>query len=762
MTTSKIRAIRDGMITEIDSRLVVPGDIILLEEGEKIPADARLLDTMHFEVNESSLTGESMPVEKKETDDAKNMIYLGTIVARGRATAEVTSTGMNTRFGSIAQKLSEIQKEVTPLEKKLQSIAKIISIIAFAAAATIFCIGIFQNNSIIEMFLTAISLAVAAVPEGLPAVVTITLALGVQRMARRKAILRKLSAIESVGNVTVIATDKTGTLTKNEMHVVRTWFADHVYTARQKIPPANRYTFEKLLKISVICNNASLAPVRDHGSFDVIGDQTEGALLLLAHEHGMEIEATRHAGDIIDEFSFDATTKTMSVLFNDSTGPHVFLKGAPESVLERCSRVITAKGDTALTYKEKSRITAEFESFANEGLRIIACAMKKEPRKTLSRIEAESNLTFVGFVGIADPAREEVKDAIEVARNAGIHTIMITGDNERTAYAIAKNINLVKQGEEIITGSQFESLTDDQIRTKLENVRVFARTTPEQKLRIVTVLQSMGHIVAVTGDGVNDALALKQANVGVAMGKTGTDVAREAAEMVITDDNYATLVSAIEEGRAIYDNMKSAIKYLIGCNFGEILAICGGSLLGLPLILTPLQILYMNLATDGLQAIALAVNPKSQSIMKRKPRTNTHLFTSYDYRWLIEVSVLTATTTVLAFMLGFHYCCLSIGRTLAFTVIILAQQCIYLDIAAGNRSIVRGRLHRTPWIILPFAIIVIQLALIYIPPLQVIFKLSAPDLHLLAITMLVGSSLLVVSELRKRFIRRWYYDHTES
>jgi Ca2+-transporting ATPase len=762
MTVSKSRVIRDNVVGEIDNKLLVPGDIILLEEGDNIPADARLLAALHFEVNEASLTGESMPVEKNAAESDKQNIFLGTIVAKGRATARILKTGMDTRFGSLAQELSVIKKEETPLEKKLQIIARQIGVVALTAALAIIVIGLLHHNSLINMFLTGISLAVAAVPEGLPAVITITLALGVQRMARQKAILRKLSAIESVGSITVIATDKTGTLTKNQMHVVRIWIADTAYTTNEKIPDNNIYTFNKLLKICVICNNATLAPIRNRGLFEIIGDNTEGALLLLAREHTIDIESTKRAGTLLDEFAFDATTKTMSVLFNDSTGTHIFSKGAPESILDRCTRSITSNGEEVLTHKEKERITKEFEAFAKDGLRLIAFAMKKESTKNLTRTDAESDCTFIGFVGIADPAREEVKESINLARGAGIQTIMITGDNALTAYAIAKHINLIGPGEEVITGKQFETLTDAQVRNKLTDVRVFARTTPEQKLRIVRILQSMGHIVAVTGDGVNDALALKQADVGVAMGVTGTDVAKEAADMIITDDNYATIVSAIEEGRAIYDNMKASIKYLIGCNIGEIIALLGGSLLGWPLILAPIHILYMNLATDGLQAIALAVNPKHHAIMKRKPRTENRLFNKRDVHWLAEVSVLTALSTLIVFYIGWQIGGILLGRTLAFTIIILAQQCIYLDISSHDHTIFSRRVVHNPWIVLPVAVMIIQGCLMYIPSLQRIFTLTSPPIWLLGTSIFICLFMIVFSELRKRFARSLYYDHLDT
>jgi P-type Ca2+ transporter type 2C len=762
MTVSKIQVIRDGTIIEIDNKLLVPGDTILLEEGNKIPADGTIVDSMHFEVNESSLTGESLPVEKSQHSKDIDRVYLGTIVSKGRATVVIDTTGMNTRFGKIAKELSEIEKEETPLEKKLQIVAKQLGVIALGAALLIVTIGLLQHNPIVEMFLTGISVAVAAVPEGLPAVITITLALGTARMARQKAILRKLAAIESVGGVTIIATDKTGTLTQNKMHVVRASVNGSQYTVHSKILLPKSLMLEKLMKTGILCNNASLAPVRDHGSFDVIGDQTEGSLLLLAHSQKVSIDAVKSGAKLLDEHAFDATTKTMSVIYKDSSGTFVYTKGAPESILERCSHYLTEKGKQVMTENEQKRITEGFQSYAKEGLRTIALAMKAVQWNKQSRTFIESGLTFIGFVGIADPAREEVPHAIHIARQAGIRTIMITGDNELTAYAIAKQIHLMEAGEEVITGKQFEAMTDNEVKNRIGRIRVFARTTPEHKLRIVRILQSMGHIVAVTGDGVNDALALKQANVGVAMGQTGTDVAKEAAEMILTDDNYATLVHAIEEGRVIYDNMKGSIKYLIGCNLGEIIAILGGALLGWPLILAPIHILYMNLATDGLQAIALAVNPKHHAIMSRKPRTESVLFTKYDIRWLTEVSILTGITTLVAFLMGWRGNNLDLGRTLAFAAIILAQQFIYLDIASVDRSIFSLRTLKNAWTLLPVGVIIVQLGLTYIPVFQILFKLQSPSPDILVKSMAISVGLVIISEFRKRIARPWFYGHLSS
>lgn len=733
MTVSKVRVMRDGIAEELDSALLVPGDILLLEEGDKIPADARLVEALHLEVNEASFTGESLPVEKNAGKE--NLIFMGTIVAAGRGTAEVTASGMRTKFGAIAAKLGEMKDEETPLEKKMAVLGKQLGILALAAAGVIFALGLIRHDPLFESILTAISLAVAAVPEGLPAVVTITLAIGTQRMARQRSILRKLSAIESLGSVTVIATDKTGTITQNDMRVTDVWAPD--IKAQQD-----------LMRIGVLCNNASLA-VHQSGTH-VVGDKTEGALLLYAKDKRKDYESLRQNGTLLEEYAFNAELKMMSVVWKENGKTEVLTKGAPEFVLAKC---------TGLSAKQKSQIEREFRKFAARGLRLIAMAKRPIVWKKQARHTAESELTFVGFVGISDPARPEVAEAVKTAQNAGILTIMITGDNELTAAAIGEQVGLIKHGEQVLTGQQFGKLDDEQAKKALEDVRIFARTTPEQKLRIVTLLQQMGHVVSVTGDGVNDALALKQADVGVAMGITGTDVAKEASDMIITDDNYASLVTAVEEGRTIFDNIKSATKYLIGCNIGEIIALTGGVLLGWPYIVTPLQILYINLVTDGLPAIALSLTPKQRDIMKARPRLGKNIFGMHDFLWFGEVALLTGVASIAAFWLGGHTGNVPVGRALAFTALILAQQFIFYDVASRNHSVLKLSHRKFPWLIIPLFIIAGQAILLELPLFHTIFKISAPPANTLMLIFGITTVLLLVSELRKRFGKHLYYHH---
>jgi len=755
MTVGMVKVMRDGVTVELPSSDIVPGDVIFLEEGDKIPADGKLVDVSHLEVNEAALTGESLPIAKDLKKE--NKIFMGTIVALGRATAVVTQTGMRTKFGAIAEKLGEIKDEETPLEKKMGVLGKQLGIVALVAAGIIFVLGFLRHDPLFESILTAISLAVAAVPEGLPAVVTIALAVGTQAMVRQKSILRKLAAIESLGSVTVIATDKTGTLTQNDMRVTNMWMDGTSY-APTDLEGSQSKTLSAIIDVAVHCNNASISRLTEDGTPSVIGDKTEGSLLLLAHSIGIPPEERRAQGKRIEEFPFNADLKMMTVIREYGSTRHTLTKGAPESVLSVCDRYIANGKPAPLTPAARKAIEKAFRAFAAKGLRMIAFARDDIAWKNQSRERVESSLIFLGFVGIADPARPEVIPAIAKAKKAGIATLMITGDNELTAKTIGEEVGLLSPGDTVITGATFAEMNDTEAKRALKHIRIVARATPEQKYRIVKLLQGMGHVVAVTGDGVNDALALKQADVGVAMGITGTDVAKEAADMIITDDNYASLVVAIEEGRTIFDNIKSTTKYLIGCNLGEIGAITGGVLLGWPFILSPLHILYVNLATDGLPAIGLALTPKQGDIMKRAPRTEKSIFNKHDFLWFVEVGLLTTAATLVSFYLGAREN-LTLGRTLAFLAIILAQQYIFYDIAARNKTILNISPKKFPWALLPIAIIIAQVILLEIPFFERAFDTIAPPVTFSIASVAITSALLIASELRKKYGKHLYYHH---
>ncbi len=594
-------------------------------------------------------------------------------------------------------------------------------------------------------------------PEGLPAVVTITLAVGTQRMARQRSILRKLSAIESLGSVTVIATDKTGTLTQNDMKVTDVWIAGTAYktAALQKNQPLH---LNELMEVGVLCNNASLSRAYQGEKPSVIGDKTEGSLLLFAHDLHLAPEDFRSEGKLVEEFAFTSLLKMMTVIWKSGKTTTALTKGAPEAILANCNWYQIGGKVISLTPEYRKKVEKAFRSFAAKGLRMIAFGKREIIWKNQSRTKVESGLIFLGFVGIADPPRPQIADAVRLAQRAGITTIMITGDNELTAQAIGEEVGLLKKNNQVLTGAQLESLSDAQAMRALEKTRIFARTTPEQKYRIVSLLQKMGHVVAVTGDGVNDALALKQADVGVAMGITGTDVAKEASDMIITDDNYASLVIAIEEGRTIFDNIKSTTKYLIGCNLGEIGAITGGVLLGWPFILSPLHILYVNLVTDGLPAIGLSLTPKQGDIMTQKPRTEKTIFNGHDVIWFIEVGLITTVAALASFVIGSRMD-VTLGRTLAFLAIILAQQYIFYDIASRNKTILKLSPRRFPWVLLPVVIIIAQVLLLEVPAFEKVFEITAPPIMFSVASVALTSILLLTSELRKKYGRHLYYHH---
>jgi len=727
ITITNTRVIRDGKEKLIDSRFLVPGDLIYLDEGTKIPADGQILKSWHLEVNEASLTGESFPVEKN-LDEQKKYLYLGTVVSRGRGYAQVIKTGEKTKFGQIAKTLSEIEGVKTPLEKKLEVFTKQVGLVGIAASVIVFILSFIQDKTLIESFVFSVSLAVAAVPEGLPAVMTITLAIGVEVMAVKKAIVRKLNSIEALGSVTLVATDKTGTLTANIMRVKKIWVDNRVYNS-DKLPTLNNFSFSRILLDGILCSTASIIKTIDHGGFEVIGDQTEGALLLLANKVGLPAQSIKNDWQIVDEIAFNSLTKRMTVVVKKGKETLVFSKGAPESILSLCR----------LNEAKKIQISKEFEKFARVGLRIIAFSYKKHE----SGENHEKNQIFLGFVGIADPIRPEVAQAVKIAQKAGIKVVMITGDNQLTAEAVGIESGIIKVGDEILNGEQLEVYSDQEVAAILPKVKIFSRTTPNHKYRLVKLFQTMGEIVAVTGDGVNDALALEQADVGVAMGISGTDVAKETADMIITDDNFASLISAIEQGRNIFNNLKNAIKYLLACNIGEVIYILSAVIFGLPL-LAPLQLLYINIVTDGLPAISLAFAPNDRHIMNRKPLKLAAILQKNDFKYIFFLGILTAG---LAFISTIPFK----GSTVLFTTIILVQPFILLDRWLSGKSLLKNfHLLLNPIFLIafffPFAL---QPVLLYNSFLNQVFKTNPLTPIQLCYSVLVAFLILVAIEARK-------------
>ncbi|MBF8250290.1 MAG: Calcium-transporting ATPase [Candidatus Levybacteria bacterium] len=591
---SVVRVIRDGKVIQIDATDLVPGDIVRLSEGDKIPADGKIISDKFLEIDESILTGESLSVIKNHNDS----VFSGTLVTKGNSRILITTIGNQTRFGQIAQTLGSVAPDKTPLQKRLDGLAKILSIIILIIAAIIIPTGILQGKEFIPLLLIAVSISIAAIPEGLPAVVTIALAIGTAKMAKRNAIVRRMQSVETLGAVQIIITDKTGTLTQNIMRVKKFWTVKKEYEAT-------------LVRACVLGNTASLIEKKEKNSFDVIGDKTDGALLFWAKEQAGDLKKIRGEGKILEEYSFDPQTSTVTTIWQNKV-KHIFVRGAPEVVLSK----------SKVSEKEKEEINKIYEEYAREGYRVIGFATRTADHHSMpiAREEAEKNLTFLGIIGIYDPPRVEAKKAVEESRKAGIQTIMVTGDNTLTAETLAREIGLLEKGDDIATGEEIDKLSDDDLKKIILKTRIFARTKPEDKLRLVTVLKKMGYIVGVTGDGVNDALALKRADVGLAMGSCGTDVAKEASDIVLTDDNFSTVVAAVEEGRTIYNNILKAITYLLATNFSDLAFVFFANLVGLPNPFFPTQILWINLVTDGLPALALASDNKDHTVLNNKPR----------------------------------------------------------------------------------------------------------------------------------------------
>jgi P-type Ca2+ transporter type 2C len=638
MAAPTASVMRDGEEIEIPAREVVPGDIVLLRAGDKIPADARLVEAINLQIEEAALTGESVPVEKHANPipngslaiaDRKNLTYAGTAATYGRGRAVIVATGMNTEFGKIAQLLQTVESGRTPLQENLDKVGKNLARAAFVIVALIAAIGLFRGQPLIEMALFGIALAVAVVPEALPAVVTISLAIGVQRMVKRHALVRRLPAVETLGSTSVICSDKTGTLTKDEMTVRKVYVAGDLLTVSGAgYEPQGQFSVngssvepsefvKKLLTGAALASDARNVYNEAENRWHIKGDPTEGALVVAAAKADLKKSELDELYPRINEIPFTSETKRMTTLHKVDGQTVAYSKGAPEIIIESCTRQFTAAGETALDLESKCRILEVAQDMAGDALRVLAVATRAN-----TGIEvAEQEMTFLGLMGMIDPPRPEAKSAIKTCEDAGIKVVMITGDHPLTAQAVANELGLLKIGR-VVTGAELDALSDEAFEREVETIEVYARVSPSHKLRVVTALQKNGHIVAMTGDGVNDAPALKKADIGVAMGITGTDVTKEASAMTLTDDNFASIVAAVEEGRGIFGNIKKYLMYLLSSNIGEILLIASATLLGMPIPLETVQILYLNLATDGLPALALSVDPPEKDLMKRKPRNS--------------------------------------------------------------------------------------------------------------------------------------------
>jgi P-type Ca2+ transporter type 2C len=678
MAAPTATVLRDGREVKIPSKDLVPGDVIILHTGDRVPADARLLETINLQVEEAALTGESVPVEKHvhalesedlPVGDRKNMAYAGTAVTYGRGRALVVATGMQTEFGKIAQLLQTIETGKTPLQHNLDKVGTVLARAAFVVVALIVVLGLLRGQPFIEMLIFGIALAVAVVPEALPAVVTISLAIGVQKMVKRNALIRRLPAVETLGSTSVICSDKTGTLTKDEMTVLKIFAGEKLFTvsgvgyAPEGVFSTNggsvsgmTPTLRQLLMAAALASDTQL--VKDvAGNWDIKGDPTEGALIVAAAKAGLDKEFLDASYPRIHEIPFSSETKRMTTVHQTNGSLIAYTKGAPEVILNDCEFTVTAEGVRVLDTEHREQILCQAQNMAGEALRVLAIAFKPDTKPQ----SAQRGMTFLGLAGMIDPPRSEAKAAISVCTNAGIRPIMITGDHPATAEAVARELGLLHNGGRVLTGAELEDMSDAQLECEVENISVYARVSPAHKLRVVTAWQARGHIAAMTGDGVNDAPALKKADIGIAMGLTGTDVTREAAEMTLTDDNFASIVAAVEEGRGVFGNIKKYLMYLLSSNIGEIGLMAGSALVGLPLPLTAVQILYVNLATDGLPALALSVDPPEKDLMKRKPRDpRTGIFT----RPIVTLMVLGGIWSTLV-NLGLFTWALNSGRSLS-------------------------------------------------------------------------------------------------
>jgi len=774
--TSKV--IRSGQHNIIPSGELVPGDLIELEAGDNIPADSRLIWlTSNFSVQEASLTGESTPVlkttlalEEKEVPLAEraNMVYLGTSVSSGKARAVVAETAMLTELGKIAGMIQAIDQEATPLQKKLEQFGKWIVCLCFVLVGLVFLLEWLRGGKLIEVLLTAVSLAVAAIPEGLPAVVTIALTLGVQRMVKRHALVRKLPSVETLGCATVICSDKTGTLTKNEMTVQSVYASDTLFKVTGVgYEPEGEFLLDgKTVNIgdypdltngltcAVLCNGAQL--VKNNDGYKIIGDPTEGALLTVAAKADIWKEQIEQKLPFVEEIPFDSERKKMTIVRRSEDNKLIaFVKGAPDVLLNDCVGIKEKGRNRGLTSGDRERILRINSDLADQAMRVLAVAYRildKAPDKYEAKL-IEKELTFAGLIAMIDPPREEVKKAIIECYEAGIKTVMITGDHKNTAVAIARELSFFKDDSLALTGEELDKLTDDELFQEIERIPVYARVSPEHKLRIVRAWRKRGEIVAMTGDGVNDAPAVKEADIGVAMGITGTDVTKEVSDMVITDDNFASIVSAVEEGRGIYDNIKKFIHYLLSCNAGEILVMLVSSLIGWPAPLLPIHILWVNLVTDGLPALALGIDPVDPNIMKRLPRKADEAVVTKQRAFLmLWQGVFIAFCSLLAFSFVLFVEKEGIGRARTAAFIVLACSQLFHSFNCRNmtESLFKiGILTNKKLILATTVSFLLLMAVVYLPFAQDIFKTEALGLFDWFLVLLISSFPLWAMEIVK-------------
>ncbi|ATI57870.1 cation-translocating P-type ATPase [Bacillus cereus] len=772
MATPKAIVKRNGELKEIPSEHVVPGDIVMLDAGRYIPCDLRLIETANLKVEESALTGESVPVDKDAIyhpsmqrdeqvplGDQKNMAFMSTLVTYGRGVGVAVETGMNSQIGKIATLLHEADDDMTPLQKSLAQVGKYLGFVAVAICIVMFLIGFLQGRDTLEMFMTAISLAVAAIPEGLPTIVSIVLAIGVQRMIKQNVIIRKLPAVEALGSVTIICSDKTGTLTQNKMTVTH-FYSDNTYDRLESLN-VNNDAQRLLLENMVLCNDAS------YNNESQTGDPTEIALLVAGTTFNMQKDHLEKIHERVNEVPFDSDRKMMSTVHMYNESYYSMTKGAIDKLLPRCTHIFKNGKIEILTDSDKNQILEAAGSMSQEALRVLSFAFKQYDSNDVDINHLEENLIFIGLVGMIDPPRTEVKDSIKECKKAGIRTVMITGDHKDTAFAIAKELGIAEEISEIMIGTELDNVSDTELASKINHLNVFARVSPEHKVKIVKALRAKGNIVSMTGDGVNDAPSLKQADVGVAMGITGTDVAKGAADVVLTDDNFSSIVKAVEEGRNIYRNIKKSILFLLSCNFGEIIALFLAILLGWATPLRPIHILWVNLITDTLPALSLGVDPEDPDVMKEKPRHAKESLFSGSVPFLIFNGVIIGLLTLIAFIAGAKFYtgdtnlfplfperidddALLHAQTMAFVVLSFSQLVHSFNLRSITKSIFSIGIFTNKYLVFSLLIgVLMQVCIISIPPLANIFSVHALTMRDWGFVLLLSIIPLILNEIIK-------------
>lgn len=784
LSVAESRVIRDGTVRSLPARDLVPGDLIQVEAGDHVPADARLIYATVVQAQESALTGESTPVEKTAETltadtvalaDRQNMVFSGTSVTAGKGRGVVVATSLRTELGHIATLIQTAGDRTTPLQRRLEQLGRLLLFLSLGIVTVVFVLGLWRGEPLVEMFLTAVSLAVAAIPEGLPAIVTITLALGVTRMVARHALIRRLPAVETLGSTTVICTDKTGTLTKNEMTVTNLYLdgrrfavTGEGYAPVGEVQDAGRvlrsgHPIDDLLAAAALCNGAVLTQAE--GVWRIVGDPTEAALLVVAAKRHMKKDLLEAQHPFVAEIPFDPGRKMMTVVRKAAHGFMAYSKGAPDLLLKRCTARLTAAGRVEFMEDEDRRnILSALEALAHEALRVLAIA-----RRPLAEMPVqcgapvlEQDLVFLGLVAMKDPLRLEAVQAVRVCRGAGIRIVMITGDHKDTAVAIAGELGLLDGSHDgriaALSGAELERLSDDDLAERVDHIAVYARVSAEHKLRIVKAWKRKGAIVAMTGDGVNDAPAIKEADIGIAMGLSGTDVTKEASDMVITDDNFASIAAAVEEGRGVYENIRKAVHFLLSCNFSEIAVMLIAAVVGLPLPLLPVQILWINLITDGMPALALAVDPNDPDILRRPPRhPMARLLEREHIRLLVAQGSFLALITIAAFVYSLNVLGddLTQARTVAFTVLVVAQLFHAFNCRSDSRSIFSLGIFTNRSLVMATAgSMALQVAIVVTPWSHTIFGVTALDVQHWLLVFGFGALPLAAMEMWKLTRRR--------